>query len=217
MSDITRALIKSLPRLFAKHQTDEARIAVVLSIPLLMNLDLYLEMRMTAVGHDLGIPFTKLTRLQAYASLWDDITKQFTSHSSPVVLSHAVATIRHLLDATSLSNTNSTKTLELEDKLATSLRDAVAGRDELEIASFTEDEVLLLGTICARLSTLAGVRDMSSWMEEDEGGKQSCAWDIVSALLDRGRLGYKEEETVRFKNTIQVFWLTTTPDDRSGA
>jgi cohesin complex subunit SA-1/2 len=63
VSDITRALIKSLPRLFSKHQTDEARIAVVLSIPLLMNLDLYLEMRMTAVGHLLGIPFVKLTSL----------------------------------------------------------------------------------------------------------------------------------------------------------
>lgn len=101
------------------------------------------------------------------------------------------------MDATSLSNTNNTKILELEDKLATSLRDAVAGRDELEIASFTEDEVLLLGAICSRLSTLAGARDMSSWMEEDEGGKQSSAWDIISALLDRGRLGYKEEEAVR--------------------
>ncbi|KAI0301249.1 hypothetical protein BC826DRAFT_1155978 [Russula brevipes] len=189
VSDITRALIKSLPRLFAKHQTDEARIAVVLSIPLLMNLDLYLEMRMTA----------------AYTGLWDDITKQFTSHSSPVVLSHAI--------------------LELEDKLATSLRDAVAGRDELELASFTEDEVLLLGAICARLSMLAGARDMSSWMEEDEGGKQSSAWDIVSALLDRGRLGYKEEETVcaRCLNllTLHVIWrarrlsaeIQPSPDD----
>ncbi|KAI9463987.1 hypothetical protein BJY52DRAFT_1115027 [Lactarius psammicola] len=194
VSDITRALIKSLPLLFTKHQTDEARIAVVLSIPLLMNLDLYLEMRMTA----------------AYASLWDDITKQFTSHSSPVVLSHAVAAIRHLMDATSLSNTNNTKILELEDKLATSLRDAVAGRDELEIASFTEDEVLLLGAICARLSTLAGARDMSSWMEEDEGGKQSSAWDIISALLDRGRLGYKEEEAMIDQAlnvlTLHVIW-----------
>ncbi|KAI0299424.1 hypothetical protein B0F90DRAFT_1728578 [Multifurca ochricompacta] len=194
VSDITRALIKSLPRLFAKHQTDEARIAVVLSIPLLMNLDLYLEMRMAA----------------AYAGLWDDITKQFTSHSSSVVLSHAVAAIRHLLDATSLSNTNSTKILELEDKLATSLRDAVAGRDELEIASLTEDEVLLLGAICARLSTLAGARDMSLWMEEDEGGKQSSAWDIVSALLDRGRLGYKEEEAMIDQSlnllTLHVIW-----------
>jgi len=51
VSDITRALIKSLPMLFTKHQTDEARITVVLSIPLLMNLDLYLEMRITAVSH----------------------------------------------------------------------------------------------------------------------------------------------------------------------
>ncbi|KAH9167093.1 hypothetical protein EDB89DRAFT_2245915 [Lactarius sanguifluus] len=185
VSDITRALIKSLPLLFTKHQTDEARIAVVLSIPLLMNLDLYLEMRMTA----------------AYASLWDDVTKQFTSHSSPVVLSHAVAaSVQH----------NNTKILELEDKLATSLRDAVAGRDELEIASFTEDEVLLLGAICARLSTLAGARDMSSWMEEDEGGKQSSAWDIISALLDRGRLGYKEEEAMIDQAlnvlTLHVIW-----------
>ena len=122
------------------------------------------------------------------------------------------------MDATSLSNTNSTKILELEDKLATSLRDAVAGRDELEIASFTEDEVLLLGAICARLSTLAGARDMSSWMEEDEGGKQSSAWDIISALLDRGRLGYKEEEAVRSDRTR--FWvssLISAVDDRSGA
>jgi cohesin complex subunit SA-1/2 len=63
VSDTTRALIKSLPGLFAKHQTDEARIAVVLSIPLLMNLDLYLEMRMTAVGSLVEISFIKLTCL----------------------------------------------------------------------------------------------------------------------------------------------------------
>jgi len=107
------------------------------------------------------------------------------------------------MDTTSLSNTNNTKILELEDKLAASLRDAVAGRDELEIASFTEDEVLLLGAICARLSVLAGARDLSSWMEEDEGGKQSSAWDIVSALLERGRLGYKEEEAVRARTHLK--------------
>lgn len=63
VSDITRALIKSLPRLFTKHQTDEARIAVVLSIPLLMNLDLYLEMGMTTVSRLLGVPFVSLKYL----------------------------------------------------------------------------------------------------------------------------------------------------------
>lgn len=135
--------------------------------------------------------------LQAYANLWEDITKQFLSHSSPVVLTNAVTTVRHLMDAKSLSNTNSTKVLELEDELSTSLRDAIAGRDEIEIASFSEDEVIKIAAICARLAALIGIRDMMSWMEEDEGGKQSSAWDIINALAERGRLGYKEEELVR--------------------
>jgi len=39
---------------------------------------------------------------------------------------------------------------------------------------------------------------LTAWMEEDESGKQSCAWDIVSAVVERGRLGYKEEEGVSF-------------------
>jgi cohesin complex subunit SA-1/2 len=37
---------------------------------------------------------------------------------------------------------------------------------------------------------------MSAWMEEDEGGKRSSAWDVVCALMERGRLGRKEEEKV---------------------
>ena len=49
VNDITRALIKSLPRLFIKHRTDTKRIAEVLSLPMMMNLDLYLEMRMITV------------------------------------------------------------------------------------------------------------------------------------------------------------------------
>lgn len=118
------------------------------------------------------------------------------SHSTPVVLTNAVATVRYMMNATSLSNTNSTKILELEEELSTSLRDTIRGRDELELASFNEDEVLALGAICARLATLSGTRDMTTWMEEDEGGKQSSAWDIVNALAERGRLGYREEESV---------------------
>ena len=87
--------------------------------------------------------------------------------------------------------------MELEDELASSLRDAVGGRDELEVATFSDDETLSLGAVCARLCALAGLRDLTVWMDEDEGGKQSSAWDIVSALAERGRLGYKEEQKVR--------------------
>jgi hypothetical protein len=147
------------------------------------------------------------------------VTKQLLSHSSLTVLKHSVVTICHFLSATSLTNTNSTKILELEDELSSSLRDAVAGRDEIEVASFTEDEVLALGAICARLATLSGTRDMTSWMEEDEGGKQSNAWDIMMALAERGRLGYREEERVK---PIRIFRSnhsspSSPSDDRAGS
>jgi cohesin complex subunit SA-1/2 len=164
-----------------------------------MNLDLYLEMRMITVRLLLRPTISAyIVASQGYASLWDDITKQFLSHSAPSLLRVAVAAIEHLMAATSLSNTNTRKILELEDELSSALRDAVAGRDEIEVASFDEDEVIALGALCTRLAVLAGTRDMSAWMEEDEGGKQSSAWDILSALVERGRLGYKEEALVRF-------------------
>ena len=194
---MTRALIKGLPRLFIKHQTDQNRISDVLLIPTLMNLDLYLEMRMITVSLVSWPRFHfSFNIIQAYNSLWDDVIKQFVSHSSIKVLSCATTAIRHFMDTTSLSNANSTKILELEDELSTQLRDTIAGRDEIEVASFSEDEVLALSAWCTRLSVLAGTRNMTVWTEEDEGGKQSSAWDIVNALVERGRLGYKDEETV---------------------
>lgn len=100
------------------------------------------------------------------------------------------------METTALSNTNSTKIIELEDELSTSLRDSVAGKEEIEIASFTDDEVLSLTALILRLKTLAGRRNMISWIEENEGGKQSSAWDILNAIAERGRLGYREEEMV---------------------
>lgn len=112
------------------------------------------------------------------------------------MLTSAVACITHLLSCPSLSNTNSTKILELEDELAAQLRDAVGGREEIEVAGFNEDEVLALSAVCARVCALIGMRDMCGWVEESEGGKQSCVWDIISALVERGRMGYREEERV---------------------
>ncbi|KAK2460025.1 hypothetical protein APHAL10511_007948 [Amanita phalloides] len=190
VNDITRALIKGLPRLFIKHRADTKRIAEILLLPTMMNLDLYLEMRM----------------ITSYASLWDDVAKQFFSHSCLTVLSRAVSAIRYFLAATSLSNTNATKIAELEEELSSTLHDAVAGREEIEVASFSEDEVLALGAICSRIAVLFGSRDMTAWMEEDEGGKQSSAWDIVTALSERGRLGYKEED-VMVEQTLQAWTL----------
>ena len=92
---------------------------------------------------------------------------------------------------------NSTKHTELTDDLASSLRELVGGREELAITTLDEDEVGHLGAVCTRIAELVRKRDVREWMEEDEGGKQSAVVDIVNALADRGKLGCREEETVR--------------------
>ncbi|KZT43430.1 hypothetical protein SISSUDRAFT_1040461 [Sistotremastrum suecicum HHB10207 ss-3] len=177
-AEITRALIEALPKLFAKHQTDEGRISEVLLIPQCMALDMYLEMRL----------------VPAYEALWDAVQKQFVTHSSPTTLAHAAATIHHMLNVTALSKTNATKIAELEDDLSSSLRDVVSSKEELEVTTFDDDELIALTGVCSRLAVLIQYKDMVSWMEENEDGKQASIWEILRAIAERGKLGYKEEE-----------------------
>lgn len=49
-AEVSRAVIEALPRLFAKHQTIPSRVVDILSIPRLISLDLYLDMRMLTVS-----------------------------------------------------------------------------------------------------------------------------------------------------------------------
>ncbi len=134
---------------------------------------------------------------QGYEGLWDDVSKQILTQSSPAVVSSALSAMMDLLQATALSSTNTAKLLELEDELASSLRDIVSGRDEIETSSFHEDEVALLGAITMRVQLLSARRNMATWIEDDDNGKQSSSWDIILAFAERGRLGHKEEEAVR--------------------
>jgi cohesin complex subunit SA-1/2 len=134
--------------------------------------------------------------LQAYEHLWGDVTKQLLTHTSQTVLVPAAAAIQKFVSVTSLSNTNNAKVLELEEELSTSLRDVIGGREDVDTLALTEDEQLALGHICTRFAVLAKVRNLVPCLEEDEGGKQSSAYNILTALVDRGKLGYREEETV---------------------
>ena len=140
---------------------------------------MYLEMRMVS----------------AYESLWDDVTKQFMHYSLPLVVRRAVATIKHMLDTPALANANAKKILELEEGLGTALRDAVGAQD-IETAVLGEEEAKSIEGVALRVACLSSTRDMMTWMEDDEGGKQSRALDIFLALLERAKLGYESEDKV---------------------
>lgn len=124
------------------------------------------------------------------------MTKQFLKHTDPDVLDQAVQTITKLNASTTLGNTNTTKMTELEDTLASSLRQAVAGKD-VESAAFEEDELLALEAWLARIDKLQKVTSLSSSLSDTDDGKQTSAWEIVDSVVERGRLGYKDEASVR--------------------
>ncbi|KAM0753990.1 hypothetical protein T439DRAFT_298458 [Meredithblackwellia eburnea MCA 4105] len=175
MTEITRAVIDKLSTLFTKHQAVAARVVDILVIPTLISLDLYLDMQ----------------QITAYETLWDDITKQFVQHADVQVIEQAVRTMCYLASAKSLGNTNSTKLTELEETLVGAIRDAVADKD-VETAAFDEDELLSLTSWILRVSRLYAARDLTAAVTEGDG-KSSSILDVAKALLERGRLGYKDE------------------------
>ncbi|WVQ70491.1 hypothetical protein IAR50_000010 [Cryptococcus sp. DSM 104548] len=177
-SERTKTLIKVLPRLLPKHQSDIGRIAGILSIPLHMELNLYLDMRMTP----------------AYESLWDDITKQFLHHTSPTVLTPAIQAINKLNANSSLANVNEAKLGELQEALFAGLRDVI-GSEDVALVTLEDDQVGQLEAGLLRVTLLQRSLDMTEVMEDEEG-QQSSGWDIICALADRGKLGYREEATM---------------------
>lgn len=113
----------------------------------------------------------------------------------------------HMLSSPLLSNANRSKLLELDEELASQLHDAVSGHAELDTATFSEEEIETLSALTTRLARMAERRDLTDWVEDTDSGKRSSAWDVFSALMERGRLGRMEEETVRsstFSCTIDI-------------
>ncbi|SGZ15754.1 BQ5605_C029g10698 [Microbotryum silenes-dioicae] len=194
-ADVTRAVIEALPRLFAKHQMVLARIIDILAIPRLLLLDVYLDLRMVT----------------AYEGLWDAVTTQFFKHSDSDVLDQATQTIMYLRKASSLANTNTEKMAGLEEKLVSTLREVVAGKD-LESDGFEEDELHAVTACFARFDRLYKVVDLSEALQNDDKGKQNSVMEIVESVVERGRLGYKDEAAmVQHALSIQgtfVMWET---------
>ncbi|WVR08439.1 hypothetical protein IAU60_005494 [Kwoniella sp. DSM 27419] len=189
--DRTKTLIKVLPRLFSKHQSDATHMIGILSIIGHMNLSLYLDMR----------------KGPAYDALWDDITKQFLNQSDPAVMTAAIQAANHLMSNASMTAANDTKITELQEALFNRLRDFI-GSDDVSILTLEDTNIPTLEAILCRLWLLERSRDMVEVMEDTEAG-QSSGWDIVCAFAERARLGYKEEAKV-VEYAMQIVFLHMT-------
>ncbi|WWC72404.1 uncharacterized protein I206_106366 [Kwoniella pini CBS 10737] len=172
--DRSKKLMQIIPRLFAKHQSDVARIGGILSMLSHINLELYLDLRQT----------------KAYETLWDDVNKQFLHHTDSAVLESAIRAINHLSTNTSMSAANDTKLSEMQESLFASLRDEI-GSEDVALMPLEEESIAKLGAILLRILLLEKSRDITDILEDEEN--QSSVWSIICAFADRGSFGYKEE------------------------
>ncbi|TKY87817.1 hypothetical protein EX895_003398 [Sporisorium graminicola] len=193
--DVSRAMISALPKLLAKYRTDAPRIADLLLLPQVMDLEVYTELQESA----------------AFEALWDDVSNQIQRHVEPLVLKHGVRTLQRMLATTSQSTVNNTKLSALEEGLVSSLRETVSDRD-VETAGFSEDEVHLLAANMLRLHLVSQVANTSDALEDDENGQATSGWEIVLGIAGRGRLAYNEEESLvrdaAAVLTLHIMWKT---------
>ena len=188
-SDITRSLIKALPRLFSKHQSDATRSAIVLLLPCQMQLELYLDMRL----------------LTAYEALWSDVTRHFTSTANVFVLERAMETIQYLRSADTLSQYNGEKTAALEQAVVAPIYEITAAS---EIGTgLDEDDLKKLDASMMRLALIVKNWDAIALLEEKDGGNASSLVDIAVEVLNRGQVATAEEDNVSCSYHPNWYWM----------
>lgn len=135
----------------------------------------------------------KLT-YQDYDHLWDDLIKLFNTSTDPSLLESIMKAIWTLNLNVSGANINNTKFSSLQDTLFENLRDLLDGED-VSLLSLEGEQILNLQSALLRLQLLQRSKNVVEVMESNEGD-QSTIWDIVCALIQRGELGFKEENSV---------------------
>ena len=141
-------LANIIPRLLKKFGADPATASAVLRLEHVLNLDVFEELRQDST---------------VYASLLDDINKQFLTHGDQGVLAEASITLLHARSFKDLEEVTEGKVQELWNDTVGTLRGAVAARASGKSSDLTE----LSNTIC-RIANLASISDCVTIFESKQ-------------------------------------------------
>ncbi|KAL7266703.1 cohesin complex subunit [Rhizina undulata] len=209
---VSRSLMKFIPALLKKFGPVPDAASSVLRLEQLMKLDVFQELRQS----------------NAYASLLDDINRQFLTHADESVLKEASAAILHACSFEELDEITDAKLSHLKDETVTMLMNAVRGKDfrkgKFSDASLTE----LINTV-RRLEYLASITSCVEMMEspplastnasasrkgKSKGSDAQKPIEILLELLNRGASvdELEEELIVRILKTLEYYfmWKITT-------
>lgn len=190
-------ILSAVPRLLSRHRTDSV---VELRI---LSLVPYIPKARLAEGDDNS----------DRDALWSELHALLLRHKDPALLAKAAAGMERISTATSGAGvTGATDRMAtLAEELIQHLRDAAAERD-LETATLNDNDIYALQSTCARLQAVMGTHRGTDFFNAEADA--TPAWDILHALVSRGRLGYEEEALLVADalKTLEVYTLWLAKD-----
>ena len=204
---MSRSLAKLIPSLLRKFGPVPDAASTVLHLEQLMKLDIYSDLRQST----------------AYASLLDDINRQFLTHADESVLKEASAALLHAKSFEELEEVTGEKLGQLQEETVAVLMACVRGRDVA--AQRLGDGVVteLINTV-RRLEYLASITDIREMLEsapnvtitskrkgrdtDDSTVGSKVPLGVLLALLNRGTsMDELEEELIVRVLKVLLFYF----------
>lgn len=189
-----------IPPLLKKFGPVPDAASSVLRLEQLMKLDVFQELRQST----------------AYASLLDDINRQFLTHADESVLKEASAALLHAKTFEELDEVTDQKVGQLKDETVTALVNAVRGKD-LGKGKFSDASLTELINTVRRLEYIASITNCVEIMETPPAtsakGKSKTAdlkpIEVLMALLQRGGSvdELEEELIIRTMKTLEYYFM----------
>lgn len=129
-------LAKTLPKLLKKFGSNPATASAVLRLGQVLNLEVFQELRQDST---------------TYASLLDDINKQFLTHTDQGVIAEASTALLHARGFEDLEEVTESKVQELWDDMISTLRALMSSRED--------DNIPELCNTVRRIANLASISD----------------------------------------------------------
>lgn len=190
-----------IPPLLKKFGPVPDAASSVLRLEQLMKLDVFQELRQST----------------AYASLLDDINRQFLTHADESVLKEASAALLHAKRFEELDEVTDQKVGQLKDETVTALVNAVRGKD-LAKGKFSDASLTELINTVRRLEYIASITNCVEIMETPPAtsakGKAAAGAvvkpiEVLMNLLQRGGSvdELEEELMIRTMKTLEYYFM----------
>lgn len=184
-NELSRHLVQSLPKLLPKHLEDPNRMTQLATLPTLMNLDVYMELRAE----------------KEYENLLETLARVYLGATSTELLKNCADSLQHLSKNTNLNEINQLHLGELKEAVVNQVREACKGKD-LVTCNYTPSLLHAVSVSMLRLSCLVNFCDATTAMEDSQGTSMNVL-EYAGALAERA--AFHKEDT---EEKISIYALT---------